>query len=200
MKRILGAGLLILSFNTHAFFEDEEAREKINDLQNQLNSLKSDQLRLLEDKVTDLQQVLQGGSLQQFNSKINEILDDIAKIRGDVEVLQFNFESFEDRQKINYQDIENRFSRLEEELESLKNNSQNKEELLKETTESNQAQEVQENPVTSIESIQGDIAQELESTEQQGVIGNVETGKDLPPLIDEEQELNMFNDAEGLMR
>ncbi len=200
MKRILWAGLLILSFNTHAFLEDEEAREKINDLQNQLNSLRSETLNSLEAKITDLQQILQGGSLQQFNSKINEIFDDIAKIRGDVEVLQFNFESFEDRQKINYQDIENRFSRIEEELESLKNNSQNKEELLKETTESNQAQEVQENPVTSIESIQGDIAQELESTEQQGVNGNVETGKDLPPLIDEEQELNMFNDAEGLMR
>jgi tol-pal system protein YbgF len=200
MKRILWAGLLILSFNTHAFLEDEEAREKINDLQNQLNSLRSETLNSLEAKVTDLQQILQGGSLQQFNSKINEIFDDIAKIRGDVEVLQFNFESFEDRQKINYQDIENRFSRIEEELESLKNNSQNKEELLKETTESNQALEVQENPVTSIESIQGDIAQELESTEQQGVNGDVETGKDLPPLIDEEQELNMFNDAEGLMR
>ena len=200
MKRILWAGLLILSFNTHAFLEDEEAREKINDLQNQLNSLRSETLSSLEAKVTDLQQILQGGSLQQFNSKINEIFDDIAKIRGDVEVLQFNFESFEDRQKINYQDIENRFSRVEEELESLKNNSQNKEELLKETTESNQALEVQENPVSSIESIQGDIAQELESTEQQGVNGNVETGKDLPPLIDEEQELNMFNDAEGLMR
>ncbi len=200
MKRILWAGLLILSFNTHAFLEDEEAREKINDLQNQLNSLRSETLNSLESKVTDLQQILQGGSLQQFNSKINEIFDDIAKIRGDVEVLQFNFESFEDRQKINYQDIENRFSRIEEELESLKNNSQNKEELIKEATQSNQAQEVQENPVTSIESIQGDIAQELESTEQQGVNGNVETGKDLPPLIDEEQELNMFNDAEGLMR
>jgi tol-pal system protein YbgF len=200
MKRILWAGLLILSFNTHAFLEDEEAREKINDLQNQLNSLRSETLSSLEAKVTDLQQILQGGSLQQFNSKINEIFDDIAKIRGEVEVLQFNFESFEDRQKINYQDIENRFSRIEEELESLKNNSQNKEELIKEATQSNQAQEVQENPVTSIESIQGDIAQELESTEQQGVNGDVETGKDLPPLIDEEQELNMFNDAEGLMR
>lgn len=200
MKRILWAGLLILSFNTHAFLEDEEAREKINDLQNQLNSLKSESINSLEAKVTDLQQILQGGSLQQFNSKINEIFDDIAKIRGDVEVLQFNFESFEGRQKINYQDIENRFSRIEEELESLKNNSQNKEKLLKELTESNQALEVQENRVTSIESIQGDIAQELESTAQQGVNGNVETGKDLPPLIDEEQELNMFNDAEGLMR
>jgi tol-pal system protein YbgF len=147
MKRILWAGLLILSFNTHAFLEDEEAREKINDLQNQLNSLKSESINSLEAKVTDLQQILQGGSLQQF-----------------------------------------------------KNNSQNKEDLLKEPIENNQALEVQENPVTSIESIQGDIAQELESTEQQGVNENVEIAKDLPPLIDEEQELNMFNDAEGLMR
>ena len=203
MKRILWAGLLILSFNTHAFFEDEEAREKINDLQNQLNSLKSDQLRLLEDKVTDLQQVLQGGSLQQFNSKINEILDDIAKIRGDVEVLQFNFESFEDRQKINYQDIENRFSRLEEELESLKNDTQKNEEILKETIETNQSAEIQERSVPSIESIQSDIAQELESSIQKEVDSadsKAEIDQNLPPLIDEEQELNMFNDAEVLMR
>jgi len=203
MKRILWAGFLILSFNTHAFFEDEEAREKINDLQNQLNSLKSNQLRLLEDKVTDLQQVLQGGSLQQFNSKINEILDDIAKIRGDVEVLQFNFESFEDRQKINYQDIENRFSRLEEELESLKKDTQINEEISKETIETNQSAETQERSVPSIESIQSDIAQELESSIQKEVDSadsKAEIDQNLPPLIDEEQELNMFNDAEVLMR
>jgi TolA-binding protein len=203
MKRILWAGLLILSFNTHAFFEDEEAREKINDLQNQLNSLKSDQLRLLEDKVTDLQQVLQGGSLQQFNSKINEILDDIAKIRGDVEVLQFNFESFEDRQKINYQDIENRFSRLEEELETLKNDPQKNEEISKETIETNQSAEIQERSAPSVESIQSDIVQELENSEQQeldSADSKAKIDQNLPPLIDEEQELNMFNDAEGLMR
>ena len=203
MKRILWAGLLILSFSTHAFFEDEEAREKINDLQNQLNSLKSDQLRLLEDKVTDLQQVLQGGSLQHFNSKINEILDDIAKIRGDVEVLQFNFESFEDRQKINYQDIENRFSRLEEELETLKNDPQKNEEISKETIETNQSAEIQERSAPSVESIQSDIVQELENSEQQEVDSadsKAEIDQNLPPLIDEEQELNMFNDAEGLMR
>lgn len=203
MKRILWAGLLVLSFNTHAFFEDEEARGKINDLQNQLNSLKSDQLRSLEDKVTDLQQVLQGGSLQQFNNKINEILDDIAKIRGDVEVLQFNFESFEDRQKINYQDFENRFSRIEEELESLKNNPQKNDEVLKEAKENIQTTEIQENLTPSVESIQSDITQELESNEQQAIVsdaGNDQTGTDLPPLIDEEQELNMFDEAEGLMR
>jgi hypothetical protein len=86
MKRILWAGLLIFSLNSFAFLEDEEAREKINDLQNQLNSLKTEKLVDLEGKITDLQQVLQGGSLQQFNNKINEIFDDLAKLRGDVEV------------------------------------------------------------------------------------------------------------------
>ena len=160
MKRILWAGLLILSLNTHAFFEDEEARAKINDLQNQLNSLKSESLNSLEAKVTDLQQILQGGSLQQFNSKINEIFDDIAKIRGDVEVLQFNYESFEDRQKINYQDFENRFSRIEEELESLKNNPQKNDEVLKEAKENIQTTEIQENLTPSVESIQSDITQD----------------------------------------
>ena len=135
MKRILWAGLLILSFNSYAFLEDEEAREKINDLQSQLNSLKTDQLNSLEEKVIDLQQILQGGSLQQFNTKINEIFDDIAKIRGDVEVLQFNFDSFQDRQKINYQDIESRFIQIEEELNSIKNNSNTEQEVIKEKTE-----------------------------------------------------------------
>jgi len=54
MKRILWAGLLFLSFNTHAFLEDEEARGKINDLQNQLNSLRSETLSSLEAKITEL--------------------------------------------------------------------------------------------------------------------------------------------------
>ena len=203
MKRIIWAGLLILSLNSYALFEDEEAREKINDLQSQLNSLKNDQLNSLEEKVIDLQQILQGGSLQQFNTKINEIFDDIAKIRGDVEVLQFNFDSFQDRQKINYQDFENRFSRIEEELKSLKNNPQKNDEVLKEETKNSQTTEIQENLTPSVESIQSDITQELESNEQQAIVsdaGNVETGTDLPPLIDEEQELNMFDEAEGLMR
>jgi chromosome segregation ATPase len=119
MKRILWAGLLIFSLNSFAFLEDEEARKKINDLQNQLNSLKTEKLVDLEGKITDLQQVLQGGSLQQFNNKINEIFDDLAKLRGDVEVLQFGLQSFEDRQKLNYQDIESRFEKLEQQLELL---------------------------------------------------------------------------------
>ena len=206
MKRIIWAGLLILSFNSYAFLEDEEAREKINDLQSQLNSLKTDQLNSLEEKVIDLQQILQGGSLQQFNTKINEIFDDIAKIRGDVEVLQFNFDSFQDRQKINYQDIESRFIQIEEELNSIKNNSNAEQDAIKEKTEDLKNADTQvkdqENLTPSIESIQNDIEQELENKDQPAAdydSENIVESDNLPPLIDEEQEQNMFSDAQGLM-
>src|SRR5210317_802546 len=204
MKRILWAGLLIFSLNSFAFLEDDEARKKINDLQNQLNYLKTEKIVNLEAQITDLQQVLQGGSLQQFNNKINEIFDDLAKLRGDVEVLQFGLQSFEDRQKLNYQDIESRFEKLEQQLELLE--EQPKKQLDVVQDQSNQLN--QDPPINNInqnavESVQNAINQELLNEEQVSPADqnkeNVVENK-LPPLIDEEQAMNMFNDAEGLMR
>lgn len=203
MKRILWAGLLIFSLNSFAFLEDEEAREKINDLQNQLNSLKTEKLVDLEGKITDLQQVLQGGSLQQFNNKINEIFDDLAKLRGDVEVLQFGLQSFEDRQKLNYQDIESRFEKLEQQLELLQEQPKKQLDVVQD-----QSIQLNQDPINNInqnavESVQNAINQELLNEEQVSPADqnkeNVVENK-LPPLIDEEQAMNMFNDAEGLMR
>jgi len=203
MKRILWAGLLIFSLNSFAFLEDEEARKKINDLQNQLNSLKTEKLVDLEGKITDLQQVLQGGSLQQFNNKINEIFDELAKLRGDVEVLQFGLQSFEDRQKLNYQDIESRFEKLEQQLELLQEQPKKQLDVVQD-----QSIQLNQAPINNInqnavESVQNDINQELLNEEQvspadQDKENDVENK--LPPLIDEEQAMNMFNDAEGLMR
>ena len=203
MKRILWAGLLIFSLNSFAFLEDEEAREKINDLQNQLNSLKTEKLVDLEGKITDLQQVLQGGSLQQFNNKINEIFDDLAKLRGDVEVLQFGLQSFEDRQKLNYQDIESRFEKLEQQLGLLQEQPKKQLDVVQD-----QSNQLNQDPINNInqnavESVQNAINQELLNEEQVSPADqnkeNVVENK-LPPLIDEEQAMNMFNDAEGLMR
>ena len=203
MKRILWAGLLILSFNSFAFLEDDEARKKINDLQNQLNSLKTEKLVNLEAQITDLQQVLQGGSLQQFNNKINEIFDDLAKLRGDVEVLQFGLQSFEDRQKLNYQDIESRFEKLEQQLELLQEQPKKQQDVIQDNPK-----ELDQDPINNVDqnvvqAVQNDINQEL--LDEEKVSSTSQTKKNvvenkLPPLIDEEQAMNMFNDAEGLMR
>lgn len=191
MKRILWAGLLILNFNSFAFFEDDEARKKINDLQNQLNSLKTEKLVNLESKIIDLQQVLQGGSLQQFNNKINEIFDDLAKLRGDVEVLQFSVQSFEDRQKLNYQDIESRFEKLEQQIDLFQEQPKKQQDI------------VQDNLIQSYQDQINNINQEFLDEDKASSTNQVEGGvieNTLPPLIDEEQALKMFNDAEGLMR
>ncbi len=191
MKRILWAGLLILSSNSFAFLEDDEARKKINDLQNQLNSLKTEKLVDLEGKITDLQQVLQGGSLQQFNNKINEIFDDLAKLRGDVEVLQFSVQSFEDRQKLNYQDIESRFEKLEQQIDLFQEQPKKQQDIVQDNLiQSNQDQ---------INNINQEFLDEDKASSTNQVEGGVIENK-LPPLIDEEQALKMFNDAEGLMR
>ena len=203
MKRILWAGLLIFSLNSFAFLEDEEARKKINDLQNQLNSLKTEKLVDLEGKITDLQQVLQGGSLQQFNNKINEIFDDLAKLRGDVEVLQFGLQSFEDRQKLNYQDIESRFEKLEQQLELLEEQPKKQLDVVQDQTNQLNQDPINNINQNAVESVQNAINQELLNEEQ---VSPADQNKEndvankLPPLIDEEQAMNMFNDAEGLMR
>ena len=41
MKRYLWVGLLLLSNSVYALFEDEGARKKLNDIQDQLNALQS---------------------------------------------------------------------------------------------------------------------------------------------------------------
>ena len=203
MKRILWAGLLILSFNSFAFLEDDEARKKINDLQNQLNSLKTEKLVNLEAQITDLQQVLQGGSLQQFNNKINEIFDDLAKLRGDVEVLQFGLQSFEDRQKLNYQDIESRFEKLEQQLELLQEQPKKQQDVIQDNPKELDQEPINNVDQNVVQAVQNDINQELLDEEKASSSNQIDGGvveNQLPPLIDEEQEMNMFNDAEGLMR
>ncbi len=203
MKRILWAGLLIFSLNSFAFLEDEEAREKINDLQNQLNSLKTEKLVDLEGKITDLQQVLQGGSLQQFNNKINEIFDDLAKLRGDVEVLQFGLQSFEDRQKLNYQDIESRFEKLEQQLELLQEQPKKQQDVFQDNSRELNLDPINNVEQNAVQAVQNDINQEFLDEEKGSPANQIKENvveNKLPPLIDEEQAMNMFNDAEGLMR
>ena len=203
MKRILWAGLLILSFNSFAFLEDDEARKKINDLQNQLNSLKTEKLVNLEAQITNLQQVLQGGSLQQFNNKINEIFDDLAKLRGDVEVLQFGLQSFEDRQKLNYQDIESRFEKLEQQLELLQEQPKKQQDVVQDNSRELNLDPINNVEQNAVQAVQNDINQELLDEEKGSPTNQIKENvveNKLPPLIDEEQAMNMFNDAEGLMR
>ena len=207
MKRIFWVGFLIYSFNSHALFDDEEAREKINDLQSQLNSLRTEKIDSIEDQIKNLQQILEGGSLLEFNNKINETLQDLSKLRGDIEVLQFNLQNIEERQKINYQEIESRFQALEEIIEVLTADSEKKETPSAEVSQEKNLdlEDKSDSSQQTFTEVQNDINQELtipsqEITSSDKDITNKPIDEELPPLIDDEQEANMFKDGEGLMR
>jgi len=194
MKNLFWAGALLLSFNSYALFEDEEAREKINDLQNQLNVIKKEKIVNIESQIKDLKQVLDSGSLQEFNNKFQELFDEVARLRGDVEVLQFNFKNFEERQKINYQEIDSRLEKFDLFIEEQTQKNQAVDTIEPNSGSQTKNQTLNEN----INAIEADISNEL--TNKPEVTNEADDKENLPPLVDKEQEQSMFNDALALMR
>ena len=85
MKKYLLVGLVLLSNHVFALFEDEEARKKINAMQDQLNNIE----KSLEFKINQKF----SKNLSKYNSELNELHDSISRLIGDIEVLQFEFKN-----------------------------------------------------------------------------------------------------------
>ena len=105
MKKYLLVGLVFFSNHVFALFEDEEARKKINDMQDQLNNIE----KSLEFKINQKF----SKNLSKYSSELNELHDIISKLIGDVEVLQFELKNSKDRHKILYQELSDRILKLE---------------------------------------------------------------------------------------
>ena len=95
------AGLAAASFAAHAgLFDDDEARAQVVQLRTQLSDL-SKQAETLSRNQLD------------FANQMEAIKAEIAKMRGQVEVLTFELESAQKRQKDFYVDLDNRLRKLE---------------------------------------------------------------------------------------
>ena len=105
MKKYLLVGLVLLSNYAFALFEDEEARRKINEMQDQLNNIE----KSLEFKINQKF----SKNLSKYNSELNELHDSISRLIGDIEVLQFEFKNSEERHKVLYQELNDRILKLE---------------------------------------------------------------------------------------
>ena len=105
MKKYLLVGLVLFSNYAFALFEDDEARKKINEMQDQLNNIE----KSLEFKINQKF----SKNLSKYNSELNELHDSISRLIGDVEVLQFEFKNSEERHKALYQELNDRILKLE---------------------------------------------------------------------------------------
>ena len=128
IKKIAFVGLSLFalaSFNTaHAgLFDDKEARKKIMEIETKQQSdhntamaaiadLKKSQAAL-EKRIAAIEAIVQGGGLADMQNQIETLKQEVANLKGDLEVAQHNLDATQTRQKDLYTDTDTRLRRIE---------------------------------------------------------------------------------------
>ena len=128
MKKLILASLLfatqLFSITSHAaLFDDTEARKKILELQasqqsqNQatqasLADLKKS-IQSLEQRVTAIEAITKGQVLSDMQNQIESLKQEVARLKGELEVASHNVDATQQRQKDLYTDTDTRLRKLE---------------------------------------------------------------------------------------
>lgn len=184
MKRYLWVGLLLLSNSVYALFEDEGARKKLNDIQDQLNALQSSIEFEINEKFTNFEKSnkVDPKLINNFSERINSLFDDLAKLRGEVEVLTYSLQTSEERQKALYKELNERLQKIEESALKIENNVNS----VESPTENKPL--TQNNLIIQEDEVLPEIAPEP-----------IPEAADLPPLVDKNLEYQEFEDAKKLI-
>ncbi len=96
-------------------FDDNEARRRVELLRQQLEANQ----RSLDERLTKIESAATDrGALLELSNQLQAMRDDLAKMRGQVEVLSNQMETADKRQKDLYLDIDTRLRKLEQGRES----------------------------------------------------------------------------------
>ena len=116
--------LQLFAMHSHAaIFDDKEARKKILELettmnaqhqttQSELASLKKNQ-QALEQRVVAIEAITKGQVLGDMQSQIETLNQEVARLKGELEVANHNVEATQQRQKDLYGDTDTRLRKLE---------------------------------------------------------------------------------------
>jgi len=92
-----------------ALFDDEEARRRIEQLRTRVDQLEAS----LQERVRGLEDTVKSQGLRDLLGDIEQIKSDIAKLRGQNEVLTYELEQAQKRQRDLYLDLDGRLRKLE---------------------------------------------------------------------------------------
>jgi tol-pal system protein YbgF len=128
MKKLILASVLlsaqIFAITGHAaLFDDKEARKKIIEVEATMNSqnqatqadlasIKKSQ-QALEQRVQAVEAVTKGGGLMDMQNQIESLKQEVARLKGELEVANHNVEATQQRQKDLYGDTDTRIRKLE---------------------------------------------------------------------------------------
>jgi tol-pal system protein YbgF len=218
MRKILWVGLLLF-FNTlnAGVFEDEEARKAINTIQGQLTNIQSNLQNYVDQRI---EQLSKQQNPIQFQNDLKKLQELIAKLNGQLEVVQYELNNLTTGQKTLYQDLNSRITELESKFNSLQpamnqsNALPSQETLTQDFEKASSIDDIVANkentnnfsdPVQKSENLQQEPVQaaNIEPQPAQTTLPEIrpkETIKELPVLIDKNIELDAFTEAENLLR
>ena len=122
IKKIVLVGLslfaLSASFNAAhaALFDDKEARKKIGEIELKQQANHEATLAAIADlkkRVAAIEAIVQGGGLADMQNQIEVLKQEVANLKGDLEVAQHNLDATQTRQKDLYTDTDTRLRRIE---------------------------------------------------------------------------------------
>jgi tol-pal system protein YbgF len=105
---LLAAWLVALPARA-ALFDDEEARKRIDQTNQRLGQVQ----KQLEDRMAALEAQLKSQGLVELFGQVEQLKADIARLRGQIEVLTYEQEQAQKRQRDLYIDLDSRLRRLE---------------------------------------------------------------------------------------
>ena len=203
MKKYYWVGLLFFAQIAYAgLFEDEEARKQLNSIQDQLNNIQANIQSNVDAKVT---QALKNRNVNRTainnQNALQQIQEMLSKLNGQVEVLQFKINNFQEREKVLYQEINDRLTILEDKFQSENYLQQNPKDPINqlindqiaETNEISRPSLESESESVKIEDIQKNTISDTLPEGQIAAVNNV------PPLIDMNIEFDAFDEAKAFL-
>ena len=117
MRRVAALGAFVAfallyvapQFAHAALFDDEEARKRIAATNTRIDQLQKD----LDERVSQIDRQLKSGALVDLANNVEALKSDVARIRGQIEVLTYELEQSQKRQRDLYVDLDARMRKLE---------------------------------------------------------------------------------------
>ena len=120
---LIALGLAVSSASQAALFDDTEARKRILELENKQTSDHDAQQKAITDltrtqqsldrRVQSLEALINGKGLLDMQNQLEQIRQDVAQLKGDLEVVTHQLEDMRTKQSASYTDLDTRVRKLE---------------------------------------------------------------------------------------
>ena len=128
---LIALGLAVTTASHAALFDDTEARKRILELENKQTSDHDAQQKAITDltrtqqsldkRVQSLEALINGKGLLDMQNQLEQIRQDVAQLKGDLEVVTHQLEDMRTKQNAVYTDLDTRVRNLETLAQSVTN-------------------------------------------------------------------------------